>query len=254
MSDKWSDYSAEHGLLFKSVILLNKSKVCVEIGVAFGTTSKWICEGAEMVGGHLYGFDIWATHGIKQNTNDEYCKQYADQFGKRLKHKKEYKQISSKPEVEQYLKKNKLKSYTMIQTDTKDPNFKNLLKSTCCPIDFAFIDGDHSYNGIKCDFDAVYPLLSQTGVIAFHDTQKIDGCREFMLDLRTKLFDGTYDVVDFPFGNGDRRVGISLLVKRTYPTLGIIIDEMCGSTSMPHEIMNNEKTWYKHEIDEHNKK
>mgnify|MGYP001594168688 CR=1 FL=1 len=247
--DKWVKHSTEHGTLFKSIILLNKSKVCVEIGVAHGTTSKFLCEGAESVGGHLYGFDVWSDHGHKNIPNNEqYCKEYEKKYGSRLLYKSEYGQISSKSDVIKYLKSSGLSAFTMTQIDSKDSSFNNVLKTMCPKIDFAFLDGDHSYNGLKNDFNAVYPLLSDIGIIAFHDTQKIDGCREFVLDLRTKLFDGTYDIVDFPFGNGKRKVGVSLLIKRAYPITNQPIDEMCGSPSLPHEIMEREQEWYSNEL------
>jgi len=36
-------------------------------------------------------------------------------------------------------------------------------------IDFLFIDGDHSYNGVKEDFETYGPLVKNGGMIAFHD-------------------------------------------------------------------------------------
>jgi len=39
-------------------------------------------------------------------------------------------------------------------------------------IDFLFIDGDHSYEGVKTDFDLYSNLLSDRGIIAIHDTDK----------------------------------------------------------------------------------
>lgn len=36
-------------------------------------------------------------------------------------------------------------------------------------LDFLFIDGDHSYNGVKLDFEMYSPLVHPGGVIAFHD-------------------------------------------------------------------------------------
>lgn len=36
-------------------------------------------------------------------------------------------------------------------------------------IDVLFIDGDHTYEGVKADFDAYLPLVSDGGLIAFHD-------------------------------------------------------------------------------------
>lgn len=36
-------------------------------------------------------------------------------------------------------------------------------------LDFLFIDGDHSYEGVKRDFEMYSPLVRKGGVIAFHD-------------------------------------------------------------------------------------
>lgn len=36
-------------------------------------------------------------------------------------------------------------------------------------IDFLFIDGDHTYEGVKKDFEMYAPLVREEGVIAFHD-------------------------------------------------------------------------------------
>ncbi|MFZ6012191.1 MAG: class I SAM-dependent methyltransferase [Bacteroidota bacterium] len=37
------------------------------------------------------------------------------------------------------------------------------------PIDFLFIDGDHSYDGVKKDFELYSPLVRKGGLVAFHD-------------------------------------------------------------------------------------
>lgn len=52
------------------------------------------------------------------------------------------------------------------QTDTRD-RIATLLRGR--EIDFLFIDGDHSYEGVKCDLELYGPLVSNDGVIAFHD-------------------------------------------------------------------------------------
>jgi len=39
-------------------------------------------------------------------------------------------------------------------------------------IDFLFIDRDHSYEGVKIDFDLYSNILSDRGIIAIHDTDK----------------------------------------------------------------------------------
>jgi predicted O-methyltransferase YrrM len=42
-------------------------------------------------------------------------------------------------------------------------------------IEFAFIDGDHSYEGLKADWTIVRQLLAVGGIAAFHDTARIPG-------------------------------------------------------------------------------
>ncbi len=39
-------------------------------------------------------------------------------------------------------------------------------------IDVIFIDGDHSYNGVKKDFENFFPYVKEDGIIAFHDIVK----------------------------------------------------------------------------------
>jgi len=39
-------------------------------------------------------------------------------------------------------------------------------------IDFLFIDGDHSYDGVKLDFNLYSTILSDNGVIIIHDTDE----------------------------------------------------------------------------------
>ena len=38
-----------------------------------------------------------------------------------------------------------------------------------CQVDFLFIDGDHSYAGVKADFELYSPLVRSGGLVALHD-------------------------------------------------------------------------------------
>jgi hypothetical protein len=78
---------------------------------------------------------------------------------------------------------------------------------------------------------------------------RIDGCREFVIDLRTKFNDGTFDVVDFPWGNGERRVGITLLVKRSYAPLNLPMDESTEIEQDWDRIYKKEQDWYSQELE-----
>lgn len=54
-----------------------------------------------------------------------------------------------------------------------NPNSPNalgeLLKELNMQFDFVFIDGDHSYEGVLKDYQAVMPWISPQGVVLFHD-------------------------------------------------------------------------------------
>jgi len=67
--------------------------------------------------------------------------------------------------------------------DTHDPMYIEHVKNVICePVDFMFIDGDHSYDGVKADFYNFSPLVKPGGYIALHDIRDTDdhisrGCR-----------------------------------------------------------------------------
>lgn len=69
-------------------------------------------------------------------------------------------------------------------------------------VDFLFIDGDHSYDGARADFEIYSPLVRPGGIIAFHDINE----------------DGDPDTE--PSASGVGRYWRDL--QKTYPTLDII--------------------------------
>jgi hypothetical protein len=217
--------SSEHEQnLFNTLIKLNNCKTIVEVGVSQGRTTAVLCGAAKTTGGMVYGFDCWTQHGLRM----------------------QFPPHSSKEHVDTYLRSLQHYNFELYNIDTfkERERFTTIIATHCAPIDFCFIDACHSYRGISHDFFVTYPHLSKTGIVAFHDTLRIDGCRQFMLDLRTKYYDGTFDIVDFPFGLGNRRVGISLLVKRSFHTVNIEIDEVCNLSDTNKDIMEQERQYF----------
>ncbi len=58
-------------------------------------------------------------------------------------------------------------------------------------VDFLFIDGDHTYEGIKKDFEIYSPLVKEDGIIAFHDIvlgpkENVGGVPEFWKEVKDK--------------------------------------------------------------------
>ena len=228
------EYVEEQGPLLESLVYLNQAQVIVEVGVAEAKSTDWLCRGAKLRGGKVYGYDLWDTHGLNN----------------------QFEHWSSKEKCETYLQSKGHTNFELTKIDSRTPEFAELIKTKHPSIDLAYIDGCHSYDGIKNDFDIIYPLLSECGVIVFHDTLKIDGCREFMIDLRTKFWDGTYDLITFPWGSMfysdgnvvNRRTGISILTKRSFATLDLPIDEQCNLDEHFNDIYVKEEEWYEAEL------
>ncbi|MBU4501396.1 MAG: class I SAM-dependent methyltransferase [Nanoarchaeota archaeon] len=81
-------------------------------------------------------------------------------------------------------------------------------------IDFLFIDGDHSYNGVKKDFKMYSPLVKERGIIAFHDIvpgpkENVGGVPEFWSEIKGK-YDSKEIVKDWNNGIG---YGIGWVIK-----------------------------------------
>jgi len=213
------------GPLLQSYIEFCDYKKIVEIGVQYGGTTEHFCRAAKNTGGKVYGYDFFDAIGVYVG-------------GK----------IPITPPKTILQEKLKNKGYdesvvSLTKVDTRDPNFSKILKEqTGGEIDFAFIDGCHSYAGVKNDFLKVYPLLSPEGTIVFHDTFSHTGPRRFILDLYEELNDGTFDVISLPFGRGPgagkyNRIGLALIVKRSFAISG------GGIINTDHDIIGPPETW-----------
>jgi predicted O-methyltransferase YrrM len=58
-------------------------------------------------------------------------------------------------------------------------------------LDYLFIDGDHSYPGVKCDFEMYRPMVRKGGLVAFHDIAEgppvaVGGVPRFWREIKSK--------------------------------------------------------------------
>ncbi len=175
-------------------------KTLVEIGVQNGLTTIELCKVAQITKGKVFGYDYFAPIGVYGN---DACQ--------------------SMGKIEELLLTVANHSFfKLTKIDSRTDEFIKILKEdTGGTIDFAFVDGDHSYDGIKNDFLKIYPLLTEKGTIMFHDTYSHAGCRKFVLDLYQDLNDGTFDIINLPYGTepnaGGNQYGLTILTKRSYP-------------------------------------
>jgi len=80
------------------------------------------------------------------------------------------------------------------------------------PIDFAFIDGDHTYEGVKSDFLNYRPIVRSGGIIGFHDILPRPDLPEIQVDRFWKEVKNKYNSKEIigPDKSG-RTIGIGLI-------------------------------------------
>lgn len=122
-----------------------KPKVVVEIGTRMGGT--------------LFLFTKMAAHDAKVVSID-----FPDGHGGGYKKSREcfYKSFAQPPQ-----------QLHLIKGDSHKPTTREALLTILNgkPIDFLFIDGDHSYEGVKLDYEMYGSLVRPGGIIAFHDNK-----------------------------------------------------------------------------------
>jgi predicted O-methyltransferase YrrM len=82
---------------------------------------------------------------------------------------------------------------TLIRADSHDPQTVRSLDGLKASVDFLFIDGDHSYDGVRADFENYAPLVRPGGLIAFHDVDSTNNPTSEVDRLWTQLRN-LYDV------------------------------------------------------------
>ena len=60
-----------------------------------------------------------------------------------------------------------------------------------------YIDADHSYNGVKGDFEKYSQLLAPGGIMLFHDAESYQGVSKALEEKR-----GDWDITTLPFSHG----------------------------------------------------
>ena len=79
-------------------------------------------------------------------------------------------------------------------------------------IDFAFIDGDHTYEGVKEDFEKYAPLVRQGGLVAFHDILPRPDLPEIAVDRFWEELKKKYKTEELIGDEGTgRRIGIGVV-------------------------------------------
>ncbi len=121
----------------------------VEIGSYLGSSSCFLSAGLK--NGFVYCIDTWQNDAMSESNKDTYT-QFCDNTSK----------YSNK------IRKIRGWSYNVVD---------QILEKTS-NIDLLFIDGDHSYEGVKKDWDVYSPFLRSGSIIVMHDSGWADGVKK----------------------------------------------------------------------------
>jgi predicted O-methyltransferase YrrM len=149
ISPSWPIAQKKYEILGLQELLKNeKLERIVEIGTWNGATALlWAMIVSRYPKGKLYCLDLSFYYGS---------------FYSALTGKTYDKLMYKDTEYEKYV--------VELKGDTHDREFINKVRNTITePVDFMFIDGDHSYEGVKADFINYHGLVKKGGYIAFHD-------------------------------------------------------------------------------------
>ncbi len=81
---------------------------------------------------------------------------------------------------------------------------KQILKGR--KLDFLFIDGDHSYNGVKDDFNMYVKFVKQGGIVAFHDILLNDTVGKFYQEIKNNF--KHIEIIDRNVKNNNKGIGV----------------------------------------------
>jgi predicted O-methyltransferase YrrM len=141
----WKSGLQNGGHLLYSLVRCLYPDVVVEIGSARGKSSCCMALGCKHNGkGKVYAIDphiknAWSEIGTSGD-NEQFLRSRLKEYG--------------------------LESYCEVIRDAST----NAAKTWNRPIDLIFIDGDHSYGGVKADFELFQPWFTDKCLVVFHDT------------------------------------------------------------------------------------
>lgn len=144
--------SPSQGRLLRDMILERRPRHVLEIGCFMGLSSVWIASALEEIGdGRLDSIDLfepilpWPPHRYGFLADPE---RYA-------------RDLRTKAALANRIRFHRMSSFDLARND------REVIGE---PVDFAFIDGDHSFGGCLHDFMTVAPHVTVGGAILLHDT------------------------------------------------------------------------------------
>jgi len=94
--------------------------------------------------------------------------------------------------------------------DSQSAEANNFVRDLNIEFDILFIDGDHSYNGVKNDYNNHFEFIKKYGCLVFHDTISYPEVGRFVGELKQ---DNRVIFIDEYKNNAERICGLALFKK-----------------------------------------
>ncbi|MBR8834058.1 MAG: class I SAM-dependent methyltransferase [Stigonema ocellatum SAG 48.90 = DSM 106950] len=148
--------SIDEKISIHRILSTHKEKlICVEIGSFLGASACFICNAISQKS-RLYCIDTWGNHAMKHSEEDDDIVDERNTYPEFINNTQKYRS-------------------KIVQLRGWSDKVFDELQSTEQYIDFLFIDGDHSYESVKKDWDLYSSLLKPGAIVAFHDTGWAEG-------------------------------------------------------------------------------
>jgi predicted O-methyltransferase YrrM len=123
----------------------------LEIGSYLGASSCYLGAGIKQRGGTLFCVDTWHNQTMPEGEQDTFA-----QF------------------------RNNTAGMTNTVVAIRKRSVELTANDLRFPLELVFIDGDHSYDAVKADFETIRPWLADEAVVAFHDFVAYEGVRRLV--------------------------------------------------------------------------
>jgi predicted O-methyltransferase YrrM len=132
--------------LFRLAAALRAGAKVVEFGSYLGASTCFLAAGVSAHGGKVIAIDLWNNETIPDEVRDTFAG-----FERNIARVRHLVRI--------------------VRKNTSDLTPEDIEP----PVDLAFIDADHSYEGTRKDANFIAPLMGPEGIIAFHDSTTFSG-------------------------------------------------------------------------------
>ena len=144
---------SERFLLSELAQKIDQEGLIVEVGSYLGASTCFLAHGSHGKARSVYAVDTWQNHAMTEGQKDTYA-----QF---LKNTSPFGEIVIP-----------LRGFST-----------EIAKNFQHEIDLLFLDGDHSYEGLKSDLDAWLPKMKRNGMVVFHDYGWSEGIQKAVQEL-----------------------------------------------------------------------